>query len=117
MTRIHFFTVASCLLALLSGCEATRAFDRASAWHPLGINDANLAAMVVNPADLVHGRGTGDSDGQAAAAAVHRLRSDHVKPLSGASGNGGSDASGGDASGGAAAGSAALGGASGQAGN
>jgi hypothetical protein len=73
--------VAAGLATLLSGCNALEPYGRADAWHPTGANAANLAAMAADPADLVRGRGTGASDGLAAAAAVDRLRHDHVKPL------------------------------------
>jgi type IV pilus biogenesis protein CpaD/CtpE len=46
-----------------------------------GANDANIAAMVANPADLAHGRGQGLVDGTSAEAPVHRLLTDHAKPL------------------------------------
>ena len=71
------------LLAALSlaGCAATDPLTRDGLWQSSGANEANLAAMVVNPADLVQGRGAEGSDGQRAAAAIARLRTDHVKHL------------------------------------
>ena len=81
MTRLSRFSIVAGLLTLLSGCNALEPYDRANTWHPTGANQANLAAMAVNPTDLVHGRGTSAPDGSAATAAVERLRRDHVKPL------------------------------------
>jgi hypothetical protein len=81
MTPIQRLSLAAGLVALLSGCNALEPYDRADTWHPTGANEANLAAMAVNPADLAHGRGTTASDGTTAAAAIDRLRHDRVKPL------------------------------------
>jgi hypothetical protein len=83
MNRVLRFSMLAGVLALLSGCDALEPYNRADTWHPTGANEANLAAMAVNPADMVHGRGTTASDGMAAAAAIDRLRRDHVKPLPG----------------------------------
>jgi hypothetical protein len=50
-------------------------------WHATGVNNQNIAAMAVNPADLVHGRDTAqrrvivESDG------VTRLWTGHQLPL------------------------------------
>ena len=68
-------------MTFLAGCNALEPYDKVGAWHPTAVNDANLALMAVNPADLVYGQGTKPSDGIAAAAAIDRLRRDHVKPL------------------------------------
>ena len=65
----------------LAGCASTDPLTRDGLWQPSGANEANLAAMVANPADLIQGRGAEGSDGQRAAAAVARLRTDHVKTL------------------------------------
>lgn len=46
-----------------------------------GTNQANIAAMVANPADLVRGRGTGPTSGKTAEAPIERLQTDHDKPL------------------------------------
>ena len=58
MTRGRNFAAVVCLLALLSGCNALEPYNRPHSWHPTGANAANLAAMVANPADIAHGRGT-----------------------------------------------------------
>ena len=68
-------------MTFLAGCNALEPYDKVGAWHPTAVNDANLALMAVNPADLVYGQGTKPADGIAAAAPIDRLRRDHVKPL------------------------------------
>ncbi len=84
--------LGSALLAVLLGCAGLEPYDRPDVWRTTGINDSNLAAMAVRPADLARGRGTGPADGQVVAAAVERLRYGRVKPLS--DGNTGSAPSG-----------------------
>lgn len=70
------------LLCALGGCAATDPLLDRTAWRPTGANEANIAAQVVNPVDLVHGRQpVGGADGDMAAAAVQRLRTGHVKAL------------------------------------
>lgn len=81
MTITSRLAVAGGLVVLLAGCSTFEPYQRAHTWHPTGANQANLAVMVVNPADLEHGRGALGSDGATAAAAVDRLRHDRVKPL------------------------------------
>ena len=85
-------TVLGSLLAFLSGCAGLEPYDRSDTWRARGVNDSNLAAMAVRPADLARGRGTGPADGQIAAAAAERLRYGRVKPL--LDGNSGSAPSG-----------------------
>ncbi len=76
-----------CLLALagtlvsLSACEEYDPLYREGLYRPLHSNRANLVAEVANPADLVRGTGSNVADGQLAAAAVDRLRTDKVKKL------------------------------------
>ena len=81
MIRTLRLANAAFLVTFLSGCNALEPYQRPYSWHATGANEANLAAMVVDPADLVHGHAIGPSDGSAAAASVDRLRHDHVKPL------------------------------------
>jgi type IV pilus biogenesis protein CpaD/CtpE len=70
------------VVASVQGCAATDPLLNANDWHPTGANEMNIAAQVVNPADLVHGReATGGSDGELASAAILRLRTGHVKKL------------------------------------
>ncbi len=68
--------------ATLAGCgQDYDPLTREGLWQPNHANHSNLALMVANPADLVRGTGTTAADGQLAAAAVDRLRTDKVKKL------------------------------------
>ena len=69
------------LIAFVPACATTDPLLNQNNWRPIGVNEQNIAAQVVNPNDLVSGRGASGSDGATAAAAVMRLRTDHVKPL------------------------------------
>jgi hypothetical protein len=74
------------LLALIAGgCTMTgNPMYRAGTWHPTGANEANLAAEVANPHDLVAGEGemgVAETPGPLAVMPVEHLRSDTVKPL------------------------------------
>ena len=80
MRHQHLILLSSVALAL-SGCAQTDPLYQAGHWHPEGVNDANLEVQLANPADLIGGQGTQSSDGQAAEAAITRLREDHLKPL------------------------------------
>jgi hypothetical protein len=74
--------VLSGTLLGLSACGPE--FDplyREGLYRPQHDNHMNLVTQVANPADLVRGTGTSVSDGQLAAAAVDRLRTDKVKKL------------------------------------
>lgn len=74
--------VALALLAALQGCAATDPLLNQNDWRPIGANAMNIAAEVVNPADLAHGQeATKGSDGELASQAILRLRSGHVKAL------------------------------------
>ncbi len=82
MTKLMRINASFGLLIVLVGCAATDPLRNTSDWHPDGSNEANIAAEVANPADLVHGRDpTGGADGQQAAAAVLRLRTGRTKTL------------------------------------
>jgi type IV pilus biogenesis protein CpaD/CtpE len=54
---------------------------REGLFQPGHTNHNNLALMVASPADLVRGSGQSGGDGQMAAAAIDRLRTDKVKRL------------------------------------
>jgi type IV pilus biogenesis protein CpaD/CtpE len=82
MTPLMHLNASFGVLAMLAGCAATDPLLNERDWHPAGINETNIAAEVVNPADLRNGRElTGGSDGEQAAAAVLRLRTGRVKAL------------------------------------
>ena len=68
-------------LLLVAGCAMTDPYQRPGMWRPMGSNEANFELQVARAADLVQGRGTTDTDGDAAAAAVDRLRQDKSRPL------------------------------------
>ena len=72
--------VRSCGLAaltaiLLAGCTGRELdpYDQAGMWQPEGVVQGNLAAMVVNPHDLILGRGTAAPSVKQASSAVDRL--------------------------------------------
>ena len=56
-------------------------YRREGTWNPTGVNEANIAAMVANPRDLVIGVNDPVSPAQLSAAAVNRLLTNTVKPL------------------------------------
>ena len=72
-------------LALLSGTTGCACMNDPFAcpgtWRPDHVNEANISAMVADPRQLEQGVGTDASPGVLSAAAVHRLLTDHVKPL------------------------------------
>lgn len=68
--------LASCLG--VAGCQYDP-WQREGTWTPTSVNDANLAAMVANPADLYGNPGSAFSRGSAAVPAVDRLLTDQVK--------------------------------------
>lgn len=70
------------LLSVTAGCAGLDdPFEREGTWKPEGLANANLAAMIAHPHDMVEGVNDDNSSGALAAAAVHRLLTDHVKPL------------------------------------
>ncbi len=69
------------LLALSACGPEFDPLSREGLYEPVHSNRANLALQVANPADLVRGTGRTTSDGQLAAAAVDRLRTDKIKKL------------------------------------
>ncbi len=69
------------LLALSACGPEFDPLSRGGLYQPTHVNRANLVAQVANPADLVRGTGSATADGQLAAAAVDRLRTDRVKKL------------------------------------
>jgi type IV pilus biogenesis protein CpaD/CtpE len=75
-------TAALCALLATASCgEDYDPLTREGLWNKSHINHANLTLQVANPGDLVRGSGTTGGDGQLAAAAVDRLRTDKVKKL------------------------------------
>lgn len=82
MTRIVVW-LACCTVPLLglAGCAQIDPLTRDGMWQPVGANTTNLRAMVAVPSDLVMGRAARTSDGNQAAKAMERLRTDRVYPL------------------------------------
>lgn len=95
----------------LAGCQELDPYTREGTWQPTGANQGNLAAMVANPQDLIHGRGQRAEDTKEPTLAINRIWTDTPKTLldpgggsssSGSSGSGsgsGSGSSGGSGSG------------------
>jgi len=79
--RIVLAALAAGTAMTLGGCAVTDPYSRAGVWRPMGANALNRELQVARPTDLVQGRGTTDSDGQTAAAAVDRLQHDRAKQL------------------------------------
>lgn len=78
--RVEVLAVALVLAACADRPERDPYF-RDGAWRPTGANEHNLRAMLVEPRDAVQGRGTSGAEGQRAAEAVERLRTDRVRAL------------------------------------
>jgi hypothetical protein len=98
---------------VLGACKVPDASGADQVWAPKGINAANLAAMVANPADLVRGRGDTGPEHKLAAQAVLDLWTNPTGAAGGGAAGGGAaslGASGGSASGGGALGGGASGG-------
>ncbi len=68
------------LLALLAACAGDD-FARPGTWRPVGANETNLRAMLVDPSHLERGAAATDERGQPASAAVRRLERDRRHPL------------------------------------
>jgi type IV pilus biogenesis protein CpaD/CtpE len=72
------FVMAATLAACDHNVDAIARLDRI----PFGgSNQANIAAMVANPADLIRGRGENSAVGQEASAPIDRLQTDRQKLL------------------------------------
>ena len=59
------------LLVLLAGCADD--FARPGTWQPSRVNDANLRAMLANPADAARGTAAVGERGQSGSLAVEHL--------------------------------------------
>jgi hypothetical protein len=104
-------------LLALSGCGSANYLDpyqKPGVWKPLDTPAANISAQVVDPRDLVTGRGTSRQDTQASSLAIQHIWLDTPKSfISDSGGGGGASAAGPGASGAGAGGSGSGGGGSG----
>ncbi|QEO17611.1 hypothetical protein [Acetobacter vaccinii] len=73
--------LAGLMLPFAVGCSTMEPLDQSYHWRPLGVYDANIAAMAERKSDLVSGRPLGPSDGHQAAEAVQRWRDGKVRKL------------------------------------
>jgi uncharacterized membrane protein YgcG len=87
---------------VLAACHVPDTSGAEGVWAPKGINAANLAAMVADPADLVRGHSDKGPDHKLAAHAVTDLWANSAGASAG--GAAGGSASGGEASGGGTSG-------------
>ncbi len=80
MRMKYLAMIAACCV---SGCSGVAGdpYARPGTWNIEHVNEANLAAMVVNPGDLQRGHGDGTAIGETAATAIERLRAGRVKSL------------------------------------
>jgi type IV pilus biogenesis protein CpaD/CtpE len=76
-------TITAC--AALVACAQLDPYQKPFVWHPTGANQANLAAMVAQPHDLIAGRGATRTDSLAPVMAIDHVRSDTPKQLDDAS--------------------------------
>jgi hypothetical protein len=77
MSRTRTLGVPSAVLLgtlALAGCTTIiDPFQREGVWRPSGVNDANLASQVANPADLAQGREDARGSVRTSTRAVERL--------------------------------------------
>ena len=64
----------------LTACNRYDTYNRPYVWHPTHANDANLAAEVVNPQDLVVGHGDDTTDGAAVVPGILGAAGGAAKP-------------------------------------
>jgi type IV pilus biogenesis protein CpaD/CtpE len=68
-------------LLILTGCTSPDPFTTPGTWKATGANNANLRAMLVNPADLRSGAAAETARGDAAATPIIKLRAGLRPPL------------------------------------
>jgi hypothetical protein len=100
---------------VLAACQDMDPYSRTDTWQPSGSNAGNVAAMVANPYDLIHGRGVDRIDSKNSTQAIGHVWTDTPKALLDAGGgsSGGGSGGGGGGSGGSGGGGATGGGGSG----
>jgi hypothetical protein len=97
----------------LAGCQDLDPYTRSGTWQPTGANQGNLAAMVANPYDLIHGRGSPTTDSKEPTLAINHISTDTPKPLLDPGGGSSGGSSGAGGSGSSGSGGSGLGGGSG----
>lgn len=97
----------------LAACQNLDPYTREGTWQPTGANQGNLAAMVANPYDLIHGRGGQSApDSKEPTLAINRIWTDTPKALP----DPGGPSAGGGSSGGGSGGGSGSGGSAGSSG-
>jgi len=107
----HIFLGIGLLAGMLTlgGCGNRDPYQRTDVWRPTGANAANIAAMAVNPNDLISGRGVKRYDTRTSEPAVERLWMNRGGSLSGGAAASSGGASGGSPGGGSPGGASAGG--------
>jgi type IV pilus biogenesis protein CpaD/CtpE len=86
------------LTSSMTGCGADSdyvdPYKKPYAWYPTDAPTSNLAAQLVNPRDLVVGRGEREGDAKQSSLAVERVWQDRPKQISGAAGGAGASSGG-----------------------
>ncbi len=82
MSKVVLIVVINCGLMSMTSCQNVDPLTRDRGdWKPAGVNQGNLEAQIVNPADLTIGVSDEGGDANQAAMAIDRLKSDKVKPI------------------------------------
>jgi uncharacterized membrane protein YgcG len=105
--RLAWRAIAAVAPLAVAACQVPDTSGAASVWSPKGINAANLAAMVANPADLVRGHDDPGPDRKLSAHAVLDLWANPTSGGAGGAGAGGGGSGGGGSGGGGAGGGGA----------
>jgi len=111
-SRIIIRVALFAAVLVVAACQQMDPYTRSDMWQPTGANAGNIAAMVANPYDLIHGRGVDKVDSKASNIAVNHIWSDTPKVLLDPGGGSGSG-SGGSSGGSGGSGSGSSGGSSG----
>ena len=95
MPRVRLLPIVLAVgLVSLAGCQSPDPYQRTDVWNPTGANAGNIAAMVANPEDLIHGHGATAVDAHEPALAVGHIWNDQPKALTSSSGSSSSSGSG-----------------------
>jgi uncharacterized membrane protein YgcG len=84
---------AAVSLLALAGCNELDPLKRPYMWTDQNVNEKNIAAMAVNPGDLIHGQDSPTRPARQDSEAVDRSWSAKPVPLSGGGGASGSSGS------------------------